>query len=78
MEGHSTNRASPFNRVYYNYWEVRIKIYLQSIDCVLWRFAENGPFVPTKKDEDKLVPKDKLVHKHPDEYVEKKRHYPWI
>ena len=58
MEGQSTHRPPLFNGVDYNYWKVRMRVYLQSIDYALWRIVEDGPFVPTKSDKDKLIPKD--------------------
>ncbi|XP_024021626.1 uncharacterized protein LOC112091667 [Morus notabilis] len=44
-----------------------MRIYLQSIDYALWRNVKNGPFVPTKRNEDKLVPKDPSEYDEDDE-----------
>ena len=52
-EGQSTNRPPIFNGTNYNYWNNRMRIYIQSVDYELWRIIVRGPRTPTTKVENK-------------------------
>jgi len=45
-EGASINRPSMFVGVNYAFWNIRMKIFMESIDLGIWDAIVNGPFVP--------------------------------
>ena len=45
-EGASINRPPLFCGLNYQFWKVRMKIFVESLDKGIWDAIENGPFVP--------------------------------
>jgi len=45
-EGASINRSPMFSGVNYQFWKVRMKIFIESIDNGNWNAIVNGPFIP--------------------------------
>jgi len=45
-EGASINRPPLFCGLNYQFWKVRMKIFVESIDRGIWDTIVNGPFVP--------------------------------
>ena len=56
-EGHSTNRPPFFNGTSFAYWKNRIRIYVQSIDYELCMTVMNGPHIPQKLVDGKIIGK---------------------
>jgi len=51
-EDASINRPPLFCGVNYQFWKVRMKIFMPSTDKGIWETIENGPFIPqVKRDE---------------------------
>jgi len=50
-EGASINRPPLFCGVNYQFWKVRMKIFVESIDKGIWNAIKNGPFIPMVEDE---------------------------
>ena len=48
-EGQTTNGPPLFFGSNYNYWKIRMRIYIQDNDYVCWIIIENGPIIPHKK-----------------------------
>jgi len=46
-----------FDGMNYNYWKAWMRIFIQSIDCEFWRMVINGPLIPIKIVEDKILVK---------------------
>ena len=53
----SINRPPLFCGVNYQFWQVRMKIFIHSTDKGIWESIENSPFVPQVKKDDVLVDK---------------------
>jgi len=74
-EGASINRPSLFCGVNYQFWKVRMKIFMHSTDKGIWETIENGPFIPqVKRDE-------VLIYKPSSDWTEaesKKAKFDWI
>jgi len=45
-EGSSIHRPPMFSRVNYQFWKVRMKIFIESIDRGIWNAIVNGPYIP--------------------------------
>jgi len=45
-EGASINISPMFSGVNYQFWKVRMKIFIESIDCGIWNAIVNGSFIP--------------------------------
>ena len=45
VEGPSINRLSMFSGVNYQFWKVRMKIFIKSIDCGIWNTIVNDPYI---------------------------------
>ena len=45
-KGASIHRPPMFSRVNYQYWKVRMKIFIESIDRGIWNAIVNGYFIP--------------------------------
>jgi len=45
-EGASINKPPMFLGVNYQFWKVRMKIFIESIDRGIWNAIVNGPFIP--------------------------------
>jgi len=46
-EGVSINKPPLFYGLNYQFWKVRMKIFVESLDKRIWDAIENGPFIPT-------------------------------
>ena len=44
-EGASINRPPLFYGLNYQFWKVRMKIFVESLDKGIWDAIENGPFI---------------------------------
>ncbi|XP_068486555.1 uncharacterized protein [Phaseolus vulgaris] len=49
-EGASINRPPLFCGVNYQFWKVRMKIFMHSTDKGIWETIEHGPFIPQAKE----------------------------
>ena len=58
-EGQSISRPLHFFGSNYNYWKVRMRIFIQANDYACWDIIENGPTIPTKITKKEEVPKPK-------------------
>jgi len=56
-EGASINKPPLFCGLYYKYWEVRMKIFVESIDQGIWDLIKNGPFIPKLKKNGSFIKK---------------------
>jgi len=56
-EGASINRPPLFCGVNYQFWKVRMKIFMHSTDKGVWETNENGPFIPQVKRDEVLIDK---------------------
>ena len=56
-EGASINRPPLFCRLNYQFWKVRMKIFVESIDRGIWDVITNGPFIPKLEKDDVFVEK---------------------
>jgi len=45
-EGASIYRPPIFSGVNYQFWKVRMKIFIESIDRGIWNAIVNGPYIP--------------------------------
>ena len=45
-EGASIHKPPMFSGVNYQFWKVRMKIFIESIDRVIWNAIVNGPYIP--------------------------------
>jgi len=45
-EGASIHMSPMFSRVNYQFWKVRMKIFIESIDRGIWNAIINGPYIP--------------------------------
>ncbi|XP_068477197.1 uncharacterized protein [Phaseolus vulgaris] len=56
-EGASINRPPLFCGVNYQFWKVRMKIFVHSTDKGIWESIENGSFIPQVKRDEVLIDK---------------------
>ena len=56
-EGASINRPPLLCGVNYQFWKVKMKIFMDSIDKGIWETIENGPFIPQVKRDEVLIDK---------------------
>jgi len=56
-EGPSINRPPLFCGFYYQFWKVRMEIFVESLDREIWDAIENGPFIPMFEKDDVLFEK---------------------
>jgi len=56
-EDASINKPFLFCGLNYKYWEVRMKIFVESIDQGIWDAIENGPFSPKIKKSGSFIKK---------------------
>ncbi|KAL4285159.1 hypothetical protein GQ457_16G020120 [Hibiscus cannabinus] len=59
-ESQSITKPPFFNGDNYPYWKNRMMLFIKSNDYQVWDVVEDGPFIPMKRDGDKLVPKVKM------------------
>jgi len=45
-EGASINRRPMFSGVNYQFWKVKMRIFIESIDRGIWNAIINGPYIP--------------------------------
>jgi len=45
-EGASINRPPMFSGVNYQFWKIRMQIFIESIDRGIWNAIINGPYIP--------------------------------
>ena len=58
QEGHSIVRPPLFNGEDYAYWKTRMRLFVQANDYEVWKIIMKGPLIPTKKVDDREVPKE--------------------
>jgi len=56
-EGASINRSPLFCGLNYQFWKVRTKILVESIDIGIWDVIVNGPIVPKIEKDDVFIEK---------------------
>ena len=58
-EGSAVNRPPMFNGMNYAFWKVRMRIFMESIDALIWEAVVHGPYVPMQvvKDEEVVKPR---------------------
>ncbi|KAK7378428.1 hypothetical protein VNO80_03869 [Phaseolus coccineus] len=56
-EGASINRPPLFCGLNYQFWKVRIKIFMESLDKGIWDAIENGPFIPKFEKDGSVIEK---------------------
>ena len=56
-EGASINRPPLFCGLNYQFWKVRWKIFMESLDKGIWDAIENGPFVPKFEKDGSVIEK---------------------
>ena len=56
-EGASINRSPLFCCLNYQFWKVRMKIFMESIDMGIWDAVVSGPFIPMQVVEEETVEK---------------------
>jgi len=44
-EGSSVNRPPMFNGMNYAFWKIRMKIFMEPIDALIWEAVVHGPYV---------------------------------
>ncbi|KAL4312255.1 hypothetical protein GQ457_01G023590 [Hibiscus cannabinus] len=59
-ESQSITKPPFFNGDNYPYWKNRMMLFIKSNDYQVWDVVEDGPFIPMKRDGDRLVPKVKM------------------
>jgi len=66
-EGTSINRPPLLCGVNYQFWKVRMKIFLESIDKGIWDAIKNGHFIP-------MIENEKVIYeKHWSQWTEQER-----
>ena len=58
-EGASINRPPSFNGESYDFWKIRMRIFIEAQDLDIWNAIENGAYVPYDTIEGKEVIKKK-------------------
>jgi len=56
-EGASINRPPLFCGLNYQFWKVRMKIFMESLDKGIWDAIESGPFVPKFEKDGSVIEK---------------------
>ena len=56
-EGSAVNRPHMFNGMNYAFWKVRMRIFMEPIDALIWEAVVNGPYVPMQVVKDEQVEK---------------------
>ncbi|KAL4387995.1 hypothetical protein GQ457_09G018890 [Hibiscus cannabinus] len=59
-EAQSITKPPYFNGENYPYWKNRMRLFIKSNDYQVWDVVEDGPFIPSKREGDRLIPKTKL------------------
>ncbi|GMI98499.1 hypothetical protein HRI_003519200 [Hibiscus trionum] len=58
-ESQSTTKPPFFNGDNYLYWKNRMRLFIKSTDFMVWDVVEEGPYIPMRRDGERLVPKIK-------------------
>ncbi|GMI90020.1 hypothetical protein HRI_002671300 [Hibiscus trionum] len=59
-ESQSTTKSPFFNGDNYPYWKNQMRLFIKSMDYMVWDVVEEGPYIPVKRtDKGRLVPKIK-------------------
>jgi len=56
-EGASINRPPLFCGLNYQFWKVKMKIFVESLDRGIWDAIENSPFIPKFENDDVFIEK---------------------
>jgi len=56
-EGASINRPPLFCGLNYQFWKVRMKIFMESLGKGIWDAIENGPFIPKLENDGSIIEK---------------------
>ena len=56
-KGASINRSPLFCGLNYQFWKVRMKIFVESIDRGIWDAIGNGPFIPKSEKDNVSIEK---------------------
>jgi len=56
-DGASINRPPLFYGLNYQFWKVRMKIFVESLDKGIWDAIENGPSIPKFEKDDVFIGK---------------------
>ncbi|KAK9017314.1 hypothetical protein V6N11_079793 [Hibiscus sabdariffa] len=59
-ESQSITKPPFFNGDNYPYWKNRMMLFIKSNDYQVWDVVEDGPFIPMKREGDRLTPKVKV------------------
>ncbi|KAL4303104.1 hypothetical protein GQ457_10G004940 [Hibiscus cannabinus] len=59
-ESRSVTKPPYFNGDNYPYWKNRMRLFIKSNDYQVWDVVEDGPFVPMKREGDRMIPKIKV------------------
>ncbi|KAL4348335.1 hypothetical protein GQ457_17G015400 [Hibiscus cannabinus] len=59
-ESQSITKPPFFNGDNYPYWKNRMMLFIKSNDYQVWDVVEDGPFIPMKREGDRLIPKVKM------------------
>jgi len=62
-EGASINRPPLFCGLNYQFWKVRMKIFVESRDKGIWDAIENDPFIPKFEKDGSSIEKQRLILK---------------
>jgi hypothetical protein len=55
-EGFNINRTPFHNGEHYDFWKIKMKIFIKSLDVGIWKAIEEGPFVPVLEVEGRSQP----------------------
>ena len=58
-EGSSINRPPTFNGESYDFWKIRMRIFIEAQDMDVWNAIEQGPYVPHDIIEGQMIIKKK-------------------
>ncbi|KAK9006223.1 hypothetical protein V6N11_035268 [Hibiscus sabdariffa] len=59
-EAQSITKPPYFNGDNYSYWKNHMKLFIKSNDYQVWDVVEDGPFIPSKREGDRFIPKTKV------------------
>ncbi|GMI84085.1 hypothetical protein HRI_002077800 [Hibiscus trionum] len=58
-ESQSTTKPPFFNGDNYPYWKNKMRLFIKSTDYMVWDVVEEGPYIPMRRDGERLIPKIK-------------------
>ncbi|KAK8663003.1 hypothetical protein V6N13_024884 [Hibiscus sabdariffa] len=59
-ESQSITKPPYFNGDNYPYWKNRMRLFIKSNDYQVWDVVEDGPFIPMKREGDRMILKIKV------------------